>query len=137
MPKSHINKIIRAFRSSDKNEGEPVVVDFLPENGNMFINIHNEIDVGVRNVKISFNQNLTGARGRALNDLNVFKNLTYLAAGREIEIFAGRADHFISMLKNKKVVVSVSLMLPDNKKTKYSIEHNLSIYTDLPQIINE
>lgn len=114
-----------------------MAVDFVPENGNMFIIIHNEVDIGLRDITISFNQELKGAKGRVLNELNIFKNLTFLRAGREIEVFAGRADHFIESLKNERVIVTVSLRLPGKKKIQYKIEHNLSIYTDLPQIINE
>lgn len=114
-----------------------MAVDFVPENGNMFIIIHNEVDIGVRDITISFNQELKGAKGMVLNDLNIFKNLTFLTAGREFEVFAGRADQFIESLKNVCVIVTVSLKLPGKKKIQYKIIHDLSIYTDLPQIINE
>lgn len=137
MPKSHIQKIFRAFQPANTENAEPVVVDFVPENGNMFITIHNQVDVGMKKISISFNQKLTGARGRTLNEMNIFKNLSYLAAGREIEIFANRADHFLSALKNNQVIAQVSLTLPSNKNIKYSITHDLSIYSDLSQIINE
>ena len=114
-----------------------MIVDFVPDNGNMFIIIHNEVDIGMRDITISFNQELKGAKGRVLNGLNIFENLSFLAAGREIEIFAGRVDHFLESLKNERVIVTVTLQLPGKKKFQYSIKHDLSIYTDLPQIINK
>lgn len=137
MPKSHFHKIFRAFQPSNKESEEPVIVDFVPDNGNMFIIIHNEVDIGMRDITISFNQELKGAKGRVLNGLNIFENLSFLAAGREIEIFAGRVDHFLESLKNERVIVTVTLQLPGKKKFQYSIKHDLSIYTDLPQIINK
>jgi len=137
MPTNHFHKIFRAFQPANIEKGEPVIVDFISVNGNMFITIHNEVDVGMRDISISFNQKLTGPSGKNLNEINLFKNISFLAAGREFEVFAGRADRFIDSLKDTKIKVNVSLKLPGQKKYSYSIEHDLSIYIDLPQIINK
>lgn len=137
MSKSFIKSISRAFKRPEDEYEEPLSVDFVSEAGKMFILIQNEVHVGLREVSVLFDQKLIGPSGKSLNNLNIFKNLSYLSAGRKIEIFAGRTDIFLNSLKNSIIEVTLSMKLPNGKKLRYCIEHDLSIYTDLPQIIKQ
>lgn len=129
---------IPEFRPRVNDEIGALVVDFIPENGFMFVIIANYETFPLRDCKISFSETLPTVNGEKLNHLNVFKNLTYLSPGRKIRILVGETSSVLSSLsKNKIVTISINYRLPDGKKTAYSIKHNLSIYEDLPQIINE
>ncbi|MDZ7720116.1 MAG: hypothetical protein U5K72_14975 [Balneolaceae bacterium] len=126
------------FRPRQNDEIGGLAVDFIPENGLMFVIIANYESFPLRECKISFSETLPTADGEKLNHLNIFKNLTYLSPGRKIRIFTGNLSSFLNSLREKKIVtVTIKYQLPDGKKTAYSIKHNLSIYDDLPQIINE
>lgn len=126
------------FRPRQNDEIGGLSVDFIPENGLMFVIIANYEAFPLRECKISFSETLPTADGEKLNHLNIFQNLTYLSPGRKIRIFAGNLSSFLSSLREKKIVtVTIKYQLPDGKKTAYSIKHNLSIYDDLPQIINK
>lgn len=111
-------------------------MDFVPDNGLMFIIIANYEAFALRNCRISFSQTLPTVGGEKLNHLKIFRNLEYLAAGRRIPVFAGETISFLSSLREKKVAVHIKYKLPDGANKSYSINHDLSIYEDLPQIIN-
>lgn len=129
---------IPQFRPRQKDEIGGLAVDFIPENGLMFVIIANYETFPLRECKISFSETLPSPNAKKLNHLNIFKNLTYLSPARKIRVFAGETSSFLSSLREKKIVtVNIKYQLPDGKKTTYSIKHNLSIYEDLPQIINE
>lgn len=126
------------FRPRENDEIGGLAVDFIPENGLMFVIIANYESFPLRDCKISFSETLPTVKGEKLNHLNIFKHLTYLSPGRKICILAGETSSVLSSLREDKVVtISIKYRLPDGKKTAYSIKHNLSIYEDLPQIINE
>lgn len=126
------------FRPRQNDEIGGLAVDFVPENGLLFVIIANYEAFPLRDCKISFSETLPTIEGKKLNHLNIFKNLAYLSPGRKIRIPLGEASSVLSSLKENKIVtISINYRLPDGKKTAYSIKHNLSIYEDLPQIINE
>lgn len=126
------------FRPRQNDEIGGLAVDFIPEKGLMFVIIANYEAFPLRDIKISFSETLPTIEGKKLNHLNIFKNLAYLSPGRKIRIPAGGIRSILSSLReNKSVTISINYRLPDGKKTAYSIKHNLSIYEDLPQIINE
>lgn len=126
------------FRPRQNDEIGGLSVDFIPENGLMFVIIANYETFPLRDCKISFSETLPTFNGKKLNHLNIFKNLTYLSPGRKIRVLAGETSSVVDNLSEKKMVtISIKYRLPDGKKTAYSIKHNLSIYEDLPQIINE
>lgn len=101
----------------------------------MFVVIASYEPFALRNCKILFSQTLPAVKGKKLNHLNIFRNLTYLAPGRQIPVFAGETSSFLESLRQKKISVTVKHKMPDGSSQGYSINHNLSIYEDLPQII--
>lgn len=126
------------FRPRLNGEIGGLVVDFIPENGLLFVIIANYEAFPLRDCKISFSRTLPTVQNKKLNHLNIFKHLSYLSPGRKIRILAGETSTVLTGLGDSKIVtVSIKYRLPDGKKTAYSIKHNLSIYEDLPQIINE
>lgn len=128
---------IPQFRPRQNDEIGGLVVDFIPENGLMFVIIANHETFPLRNCKISFSETLPTVNGEKLNHLNIFKNLTYLSPGRKIRVFVGETSSLLHSLRKRKIIsVGIQYLLPDGKETAYSIKHNLSIYEDLPQIIN-
>lgn len=133
MPIRDIIDVQRLF-SSSAEENEPLIVDILPIDGIMFVRLLNLEPYPLKKVTIEFNQPLPGPGGRPLNDLNIFQRLRYLAPGREIDVPAGRDATFLKSLRNPVLQISIRLQLPKQRTHKYTIEHDLSIYEDLPLI---
>lgn len=124
------------FPSRQNDEIGGLSVDFIPDNGLMFVIIANYQSFALRNCRISFSQTLPTVDGKKLNHLKIFRNLEYLAPGRRIPVFVGEPVTFLESLRDKKITVQIKYKLPDGANKSYSINHDLSIYEDLPQIIN-
>lgn len=125
------------FPSSQNDEIGGLSVDFIPDNGLMFVIIANYETFALRNCRISFSQTLPTVDGKKLNHLKVFKSLDYLAPGRRIPVFVGESISFLEFLRDKKITIHIKYKLPDGASKSYSINHDLSIYEDLPQILNK
>lgn len=132
MPDIGVLNILKRLNVSENEVFEPLSVDFSPRKGEMFIQITNLESFALRDIAIQFNQPIPGPSGDCINGLNIFKNLKYLAPARTIDVYAGRLDYFLQKLKDTSITVRIRLRSSDGKRRTLTIEHDLSIYTDLP-----
>lgn len=137
MPDIGVLNILKRLNASENEAFEPLSVDFFPKNGEMFIQITNLESYALRDIAIQFNQPIPGPSGDPINRLNIFKNLKYLAPGRLIDVYAGRLDYFLQKLKHTSITVRIRLRSSGGKRRTFTIEHDLSIYTDLPYKIEK
>ncbi|MFP4095021.1 MAG: hypothetical protein ACLFUB_11080 [Cyclobacteriaceae bacterium] len=132
---SRPNKPQRA--QPDEQQNTQLVVDFELREGLMFLLIQNFGPTVAREVRISFNQAILVLNAeKKLNELNIFRKLRYLAPYKTIEVFLDPASLFLLKLKDKEVAIKLSYQDAQGKTVTEEIIHDLSIYTDLPILLN-
>lgn len=148
---SALERLLNRFRmaplSSIPNRPD-IFVDFEPRGSLFFLVLKNNSPIAATNLTFNFNKPLIGLigiddpkklddRARDLRTINLFSNLTYLAPGREILVFLDRTDTFLARLgKDLLVKVDISFHNEEGNNFKKTIRHDLSIYLDLPYIID-
>lgn len=117
--------------------GKPAVfLDILYEQGLLFFVIKNNSQVAATDVTFTFDQKLKGVDSRVeITELNIFKQLKYLAPHKEIKIFIDVAEAFFS--RGEPTELKVNIDWSDEKgKEQFStvIRHDFTIYKDLGYI---
>jgi hypothetical protein len=121
----------------DEEETGWVVVDFELRRGLMFLLIQNFGPTVAREVRISFNQAILVLNAeKKLNELNIFRKLRYLAPYKTIEVYLDPASLFLQKLEDKEGAIKLSYQDAQGKTVTEEIIHDLSIYTDLPILLN-
>jgi hypothetical protein len=70
---------------------------------------------------------------KAINDLNLFRNLEFIPPGREFRILVGSAATYFSTRQPTKFTAVITYSDESKKVYGETIAHDLSIFEDLPQ----
>lgn len=139
---SFFSRLGRHFRPAERTKTEVPApnpsVDFRLKEERVFLLIQNFSPQAAHDVNISFSQDLLINGDRSLEGLSIFSKLRYLAPYKEIEIFLDPVERFFRQLEDAETVIEVGLDFwgSDRKQYKTRITHDLTIYQDLPTIIN-
>lgn len=110
----------------------PLIIDFEIDASTVYLLIKNIGNTALLNLKIKPSTAIFGLEGtKNLSELNIFKEIKYLAPLKEIKIFIDGYDSFFHHLK--KTLIEFHITYQDEYKTifKTKISHDLNIYTDL------
>lgn len=125
-------------RTSDNTGHHPdVIVDFVFDDGLLFVTLQNIGDEPAVNVTTTFNKTFTGVGGeQEISTLAMFRKVAYLAPHREITTFV---DTSASYFKRKQPnILTAAVVWRDRAGKRYSstMRHDLSIYKDIISIVN-
>jgi hypothetical protein len=110
----------------------PVIVDFEIDASTVCMLIKNSGNNALLNLKIKPSSPIPGLGGkRDLSELNVFKEISYMAPLKEIRIFVDSYDSFFRNLKSTKIEFNITYGDESEKSYRKKITHDLKIYTDL------
>jgi len=72
---------------------------------------------------------------KAINDLNLFRNLEFIPPGKDFRVLVGTAATYFSTKQPTKFTAVITYS--DGNKNSYSetITHDLTIYADLPHAL--
>ncbi len=72
---------------------------------------------------------------KVLNDLAIFRSLEFIPPGKEFRILVGSAATYLATKQPTKFVAAMTYSDSSNNKYEETINHDLSIYSDLPHSV--
>ena len=119
-----------AAKTADGDRPE-VIVDFIFDDGLLFITVKNISDQPAYRVSTSFDPPLCGVEGKKIWEMELFRNIEFLAPRKEIMTFFDTAASFFR--REGPTMITVNLSYRDTAGRKYSatIRHDLAIYRDI------
>lgn len=109
-----------------------VFVDFVFDEGLLFIVIKNNGINPVFNVYVSFDCRIFGLNGeKDVNSMNLFRNIEFLAPNKEIKTFLDSCESYFKREQPSKIGIEVTYKDINKKSHTVIIKHNLEIYRDI------
>ena len=114
------------------NQSFDVIIDFIFDNGLLFILIKNISNNPAFNVRVKFNNRILGVNGsKEITSLNLFKNIEFLAPLKEIKTFLDTSESYFSRKQPTKIITEIFYKDIQNKEHQVVIKHDLEIYRDI------
>ncbi len=116
-----------------RDEPRPdVIIDFLCQQGMLFISLKN---IGARSayqVKTSFDQPLHGLDGRkCISDLPLFRRIEFVPPGKEFVQLLDPVAAWFRRRRSSKIGVTITYNDREGRRFSERIAHDLRIYRDL------
>ena len=111
-----------------------VIVDFIFNNGLLFVSVENIGDRPALNVKVRFDEKFSGASGTNVPAMPLFQALEFLAPRKSIRtLLDASAEYF---RRGEPTRITARIAFEDTNRHKYNcvLRHNLEIYRDLAYI---
>ena len=114
-----------------------VIVDFIFDNGLLFISIENIGDRPALDVTTQFDPKFAGLNGnREISAMPLFRNIEFLAPHKSIRTLLDSSSAYFS--RNEPARISARISYHDSSRKRYTvtIHHNLEIYRDISYVVN-
>ncbi len=119
--------------SSQEGTSKPeVIVDFIFDEGLLFVAVQNISDVPAYKVSTRFKPGFTGVEGKkSVSELPLFRNIEFLAPHKEIKTFLDASASYFG--RQEPLLITAQISYEDEAGSKYSrtIRHDLSIYLEI------
>ena len=122
-----------AKRTPSRVTADPdVILDVLFEDGLLFLSVRNIGSRPVHHVSVTFDQPITGLGGdREISALPLFKNIEFLAPGRDIRTVLDTSASYFSRGQPERFKVVISYQEAKGRRRRAVIQHDLGIYRDI------
>jgi len=112
-----------------------VIVDFIFEDGLLFIAVENIGDRPALKVSTRFDPPITGLEGRlTVTDLPLFRNIEFLAPHKTIRTFLDTSVSYFRRGEPTQIRISLAYQDMNRKRYRATIQHDLAIYQDIGYI---
>ncbi|MBZ5536578.1 MAG: hypothetical protein LAO31_11535 [Acidobacteriia bacterium] len=109
-----------------------VIVDFVFNEGLLFISIKNIRNEPALKVTVKFDKRIKGLGGKkVISSLPLFRNIEFLAPNKEITTFLDSSASFFSRGEPTQIQARISYQGSSGKKYTSTISHNLEIYREI------
>ena len=109
-----------------------VLVDFVFEDGVLFLSVSNIGAQPAERVHITFDPPFKGLGGAvSIPDLPLFRNIEFLAPARSIRTLLDSASAYFARQEPERITVNISFADRAGQSFKTAIRHDLSIYRDI------
>jgi len=109
-----------------------VILDVLFEDGVLFLSVRNIGSRPVHRASVTFDQPVIGLGGdREISALPLFKNIEFLAPGREIRTLLDTSASYFGRHQPDRIKAAISYRDAQGRRRHAVIEHDLSIYRDI------
>lgn len=109
-----------------------VILDVVFEAGLLFLAVRNIGARPVRRVAVAFDRPLIGLGGdREISALPLFKNIEFLAPGREIRTLLDTTASYFARQQPDRIKAVISYGDAQGRRRRAVIEHDLGIYRDI------
>lgn len=109
-----------------------VIVDFVFEDGLLFIAIKNLSDNPAYDVSVMFNKKLTGVEGtKEISALPLFRNLSFLAPHKEIIAFLDTSASYFRRRQPTNIRATIAYRDASGAPRKSVVRHDLTIYKEI------
>jgi hypothetical protein len=130
---------MRASKSPDPMGAEDqsdVIVDFLFEDGLIFVTVANIGDRPAFKVSCRFNASFSGLEGSVeIPRLPLFRNIEFLAPRKEIRTLVDSSASYFARKEPTKLEVTVAYWDEDGNRHQATVAHDLSIYRALTYVV--
>ncbi|HEY3124364.1 MAG TPA: hypothetical protein VGK70_09925 [Thermoanaerobaculia bacterium] len=110
-----------------------VIVDFVFDDGLLFVSVANIGDAPAIDVVVEFDQPVHTADGAELGAMALFRRLTFLAPGKNIMAFVDSSAAYFGRGEPEKIAASIRWRDLDGETARSAvIRHDLGVYRDLP-----
>ncbi len=112
-----------------------VIVDFLFDDGALFIAVENIGDAPALKISTRFSAPIHGVEGRVhINAMALFTNIEFLAPRKAITTFLDTSAAYFGRDEPRKLTVLISYRDAARKKYATTVHHDLNIYADIGYI---
>jgi hypothetical protein len=108
-----------------------VIVDFIFEDGVLFVALSNLGARPARNVSVAFEPKFHGADGLNVASMALFKNVEFLAPHKTITTLLDSSAAYFARGEPTRIAATISYVSADGTKCRETIHHDLEIYRDL------
>ncbi len=108
-----------------------VIVDFVFDDGLLFISISNISDQPAYKVSVKFDCKICGLGGKDICALPLFRNIEFLAPHKTITTFLDSSGSYFSSGRPTKVSARISYQDFQGAKKVATIKHDLEIYREI------
>ena len=127
-----VNNRTDSVSARDEGGRPEVIVEFLFDQGLLFISVNN---IGARpalKVSVKFNKKFFGLGGKKeFSALPLFKNIEFLGPKREIVTLLDNSSSYFATKQPTKISARVSYSDPEEQKYETTINYDLEIYREL------
>lgn len=115
-------------------EGSNVIVDFVFEDGLLFVSLENIGDTPAADVSVEFEPPVHAAEGRDLGSMALFRRFAFLAPRKRVVAFVDSTAAYFARGEPSAVAVSIRWRDQDGEARSARIRHDLDVYRDLPHV---
>ena len=109
--------------------GPDVILDFIFDDGLLFIAVQNIGDKPAYKVAVQFDKPFRGVEGtRAVSELPLFRNIEFLAPWKDIVTFLDTSASYFRRGEPTRITATVSYRDAQGRKHAAAITHDLEIY---------
>ena len=113
-----------------------VFLDFVFEDGLLFVEIGNATLRPAELVEVKFGQSFNGLGGSVdFAKLRLFKRIEYLAPGRRIRALLDSSAAYFARKEPTKLTATIRFRDAEGKRHERAVTHDLAIYRDLPYVV--
>jgi hypothetical protein len=113
-----------------------VFLDFVFEDGLLFVEVGNATLRPAEVVEIKFGQSFGGLGGRVdFSKLRLFRRIEYLAPGRRIRALLDSSAAYFARKEPTKLTATIRFRDQEGKRHERTVTHDLAIYRDLPYVV--
>jgi hypothetical protein len=134
MPRSVETETIDPQRNMN-NITPDVIVDFIFEQGLLYIALVNIGDAPAHNISVKFDSKIRGVGGSKLvSSISLFKRTQFMPPHKEIKTFLDTSASYFAHKQPLKIKATISFTDREGKKYSNVIKHDLDIYRDIGYI---
>ena len=135
-PQLPLNTRTDSVSARDQIDQPEVIVEFLFDQGLLFISVNN---IGARpalKVSVKFNKKLMGLGGKKeISALPLFKNIEFLGPNREIVTLLDTSSSYFATKQPTKISARISYSDSEEQKYEATINYDLEIYRELVYLV--
>ena len=121
---------------SFEERGSDVIVDFVFEEGALYVTVANIGERPALKVSCRFEPGFHGLGGSVeISRLPLFRNIEYLAPHKEIRALVDSSAAYFARKEPTKLKVTITYREEDGARRQTTIAHDLGIYRDLAYVI--
>jgi hypothetical protein len=122
----------------DETSRPEVIIDLDFERGLLFLGVRNIGDRPALDVQTAFNRKLLGLGGtKDVSALPLFRNIPFLAPGKEIRTLLDSAGSWFARRRATKITARVTYRDADGTDYRGTMSHDLEIYRELAYVRGE
>jgi len=123
---------------STEERGSDVIVDFVFEEGILYVTVANIGERPALKVACRFEPGFHGLGGDVeISRLPLFRNIEYLAPHKEIRTLVDSSAAYFARKEPTKLEVAVTYREENGARRQTTIAHDLGIYRDLAYVVAE